>query len=496
MRVRRPRACPRHDDQRSAACAATIGPDGTVTPVGRNGLSGTVSGNTADLMVDARPLQLPLHADARLIRASANRPRSHHAAGPFACLGPALGLDHCRLGPHIRCHADPFVTSGRADRRRGDRGDRGRSRRVRRLDGPLRVHHRTRPQAAAVSRRSGRTTRIACRAARARSGWRRRCGTAACSWPALRTRRSSPAWWRCCCASIPAAPPAEILAHQPGIPEGPGPARQPVEQPRQRHRLDGRAASATRRRRSTVDRMTRSERLGDGAGSALFLAAFFAAGAVLTAFLPLWLADRGLSAAAIGQVLGARLAAARGRRSRLGLGRRTGSGGTRLDAVRRRLRRRAAPRCIAGEHGRCLHRRCWSSPAGSPPSALTPLTDALTLALAGAGRLDYGRTRAWGSVSYMVATAAAARCWARRHAAGALAARRRLRRGRAAGPALPPSARGAAPAPRPAGPARPGLPRWRCSRTRADPGLARRLLRLRQPALARCRASATRSSAC
>jgi PPP family 3-phenylpropionic acid transporter len=44
---------------------------------------------------------------------------------------------------------------------------------------------------------------------------------------------------------------------------------------------------------------------------------------------------------------------------------------------------------------------------GLAAAALTPLADTLTLALAQAGRLIYGRTRAWGSVSYMAATAAA-----------------------------------------------------------------------------------------
>ena len=44
---------------------------------------------------------------------------------------------------------------------------------------------------------------------------------------------------------------------------------------------------------------------------------------------------------------------------------------------------------------------------GISAAALTPLADTLTLALAAAGRLTYGRTRAWGSASYMLATAAA-----------------------------------------------------------------------------------------
>ena len=44
---------------------------------------------------------------------------------------------------------------------------------------------------------------------------------------------------------------------------------------------------------------------------------------------------------------------------------------------------------------------------GVAASALTPLCDAVTLAFAASGRLDYGRTRAWGSVAYMLATAGA-----------------------------------------------------------------------------------------
>ena len=44
---------------------------------------------------------------------------------------------------------------------------------------------------------------------------------------------------------------------------------------------------------------------------------------------------------------------------------------------------------------------------GIAAAALTPLADTLTMALAQAGRLSYGRPRAWGSVAYMLATAAA-----------------------------------------------------------------------------------------
>ena len=45
--------------------------------------------------------------------------------------------------------------------------------------------------------------------------------------------------------------------------------------------------------------------MSDGVRVALFFAALFSASAINTAFLPLWFADRGLSAVAIGQVLGA-----------------------------------------------------------------------------------------------------------------------------------------------------------------------------------------------
>ncbi len=44
---------------------------------------------------------------------------------------------------------------------------------------------------------------------------------------------------------------------------------------------------------------------------------------------------------------------------------------------------------------------------GVAAAALTPLTDTLTMALAASGQLSYGRTRAWGSVAYMAATAMA-----------------------------------------------------------------------------------------
>ncbi len=137
----------------------------------------------------------------------------------------------------------------------------------------------------------------------------------------------------------------------------------------------------------------------------MFLGAFFAAAGVSVAFMPLWYADRGLSAAAIGAIMG------------------TASGlrvlavpawGALSDrsATRRAPLVTAAAIAAAGAalfvpaHGytpillvAVLH--------GVAATALSPLTDALSLALAAAGRLDYGRVRALGSASYMAATAAA-----------------------------------------------------------------------------------------
>ncbi len=125
----------------------------------------------------------------------------------------------------------------------------------------------------------------------------------------------------------------------------------------------------------------------------------------MTAYLPLWFADRGLSAAEIGQVLGVasllRVMAVPG-------------WGWLSDAWgRQRLMLFAA----AGSAAVCaaalpsgdgvLALMAIVSVQGVAASALAPLADAATLALAAAGRLEYGRTRAWGSVAYMAATAGA-----------------------------------------------------------------------------------------
>ena len=144
--------------------------------------------------------------------------------------------------------------------------------------------------------------------------------------------------------------------------------------------------------------------IGDTARVGAVLAAFFAAGAVMSAFLPLWLADRALTPEQIGLVLGAgsllRVVGVPG-------------GGWLADHLGRRrvlLAAAALAGCAAlvlpGLHGVGALLVAVSL-LGVAASVLSPLTDAVTLALAAVGRLDYGRTRAWGSISYMLATAGA-----------------------------------------------------------------------------------------
>ena len=141
----------------------------------------------------------------------------------------------------------------------------------------------------------------------------------------------------------------------------------------------------------------------DGARVGLFLAAFFAAAAVTSAYLPLWFADRGLTAPEIGTVLGLgsllRVVAVPG-------------WGWLADVLGRRRAVLFGAAALAGGCAALLPGTggYWtilvvSAVQGVSASALTPLADALSLALAGARRLDYGRTRAWGSASYMLATA-------------------------------------------------------------------------------------------
>ena len=135
----------------------------------------------------------------------------------------------------------------------------------------------------------------------------------------------------------------------------------------------------------------------------IVIAAAFAAAAVNSAYLPLWFADHGLSAADIGVVLGAasllRVAAGP-------------AGGWIADWLGRPQLVLAVAAGVAAASaallpalrgvGRLL---VVTALLGMSAALLSPLMDALALALARARRLDYGPTRAWGSISYVVATA-------------------------------------------------------------------------------------------
>jgi len=144
-------------------------------------------------------------------------------------------------------------------------------------------------------------------------------------------------------------------------------------------------------------------RLGDGQRVGLFLATLFAAGAVTTAYLPVWFVDRGLSSAEIGQVLGLgsllRVLTVPG-------------WGWLADMLGRRRAVLFIGAALAASAAAVLTAAngfvgilLIAAVQGVAASALTPLSDALTLALAAVRRLDYGRTRAYGSVAYMIATA-------------------------------------------------------------------------------------------
>ena len=120
--------------------------------------------------------------------------------------------------------------------------------------------------------------------------------------------------------------------------------------------------------------------------------------------MPLWFADRGLSAAQIGEVLGLssllRVAVIPlcGRMADVLGHRRAALATAALVAACASALLPASPLVVPLFAAACIQ--------GVAGATLAPLADAVTLPLAGAGALDYGRTRAWGSVSYMVATAA------------------------------------------------------------------------------------------
>jgi PPP family 3-phenylpropionic acid transporter len=141
-----------------------------------------------------------------------------------------------------------------------------------------------------------------------------------------------------------------------------------------------------------------------GTRVALFLAAVFGANAV-SAYMPLWFADRGLAPAAIGQVLGLaslfKVLAGPG-------------WGTMADRLGRRRPVMAAAALVATamslaylpSHGFTLI-LLVTAIQGVAASALGPLADSLALALTREGKMEYGPVRAAGSISYMAATAAA-----------------------------------------------------------------------------------------
>ena len=144
--------------------------------------------------------------------------------------------------------------------------------------------------------------------------------------------------------------------------------------------------------------------MSPGVRVARYMAAVFTVTAV-NAFMPLWFADRGLSATDIGQVLGLaslfRVIAGPG-------------WGSMADQVGRRR-----PVMMVAAGTATLLSLCYIPQHRFTPillvavllaiaaSALGPLADSLALALAREGKLEYGPVRAAGSVAYMVVTAAA-----------------------------------------------------------------------------------------
>ena len=121
--------------------------------------------------------------------------------------------------------------------------------------------------------------------------------------------------------------------------------------------------------------------------------------------MPLWFADRGLSPAAIGQILG--LASLFKVVSGPGWG-----------TIADRLGRRRPVMVVAGAVAAVMSLSYLpldgfvplllvTAFQGVAASALGPLADSLALALAREGKMDYAPIRAWGSIAYMLTTAVA-----------------------------------------------------------------------------------------
>ena len=140
---------------------------------------------------------------------------------------------------------------------------------------------------------------------------------------------------------------------------------------------------------------------------AAFLGAYFAANAIV-AFLPLWFADRALSASAIGQILGSAALL------RVLAGPGWGNVADRLGRRRPVLGFAAATAAgLAASYVAAtgfLPILLIAAAQGIAASAINPLADSLALALASEGRIEYGPVRAVGSTTFMVATARRAGC--------------------------------------------------------------------------------------
>ena len=136
----------------------------------------------------------------------------------------------------------------------------------------------------------------------------------------------------------------------------------------------------------------------------LFLGAYFASNAI-NAFLPLWFADRGVSASAIGQILGAAALL------RVLSGPGWGNVADRIGRRRPVLLFAAIAAAALGlsyvAASGFLPLLLIAAAQGIASSAINPLADSLALALAREGRIEYGPVRAVGSASFMAATAAA-----------------------------------------------------------------------------------------
>jgi PPP family 3-phenylpropionic acid transporter len=142
-----------------------------------------------------------------------------------------------------------------------------------------------------------------------------------------------------------------------------------------------------------------------GCRVALFFAALFVAGAINTAFLPLWFSDHGIGPGAIGQILGAASLL------RVITGPIWGTLADRLGQRRPVLLGAAITATLTSLAYLTLRDflalLLLSVFQASASSALNPLVDSLALTLARERRLEYGPVRAVGSAAYMIATAAA-----------------------------------------------------------------------------------------